>query len=77
MAGDKPEEEFFVALGMAATKLWSNLPQEIQQELFEQAVLSRGEAIRDPLAVFLHHRHSRTTDALKADAVLEPDSLGG
>jgi hypothetical protein len=45
--------------------------------LFDEAVSFRGEAIRQPLAIFLHGRHSRTTDALKNEAVLEPDSPGG
>jgi hypothetical protein len=40
-------------------------------------MLECGEAIRQPLAIFLHNRHSRTTDVLKADALLEPDSPGG
>jgi hypothetical protein len=77
MGEGKSEDELFTALGRAASKLWSNLPQEIQQMLFEEAVSFHGEAMRQPLAVFLHDRHSRTTDALKAGAVLEPDSPGG
>jgi hypothetical protein len=77
MTADQSEEELFIALGRAASKLWSNLPQEIQHTLFDQAVSFRGEAIRQPLAIFLHGRHSRTTDALKAEAMLEPDSPGG
>jgi hypothetical protein len=77
MDGDKSEEQLFVALGRAASKLWSNLPREIQQELFDQAVSFHGETLREPLAVFLHDRYSRITDALKSDAVLEPDSPGG
>lgn len=77
MDGDKSEERLFVALGRAASKLWSNLPREVQQELFDQAVSFHGEAMREPLAVFLHERHPRTTDTIKADAILEPDSPGG
>jgi hypothetical protein len=77
MAAEQPEEELFIALGRAASKLWSSLPQEMQHMLFDEAVSFRGEAIRQPLAIFLHGRHSRTTDALKAEAVLEPDSPGG
>jgi hypothetical protein len=74
---DKTEDELFIALGRATSKLWSNLPQEIQHLLFDEAVAVHGEALRQSLAVFLHDRHSRTTDALKADAILEPDSPGG
>ena len=77
MAGDESGELFHIALGMAAVKLWSNLPQPLQQELFDAAISFRGEAIRQPLAVFLHERHTRTTDLLKAAAVQEPDSPGG
>jgi hypothetical protein len=77
MGADQFEEELFVALGRAASKLWSNLPTETQQLLFEGAVSFGGEVIRQPLAVFLHARHTRTTDSLKADALLEPDSPGG
>jgi hypothetical protein len=51
--------------------------QEFQQRLFEEAVMFQGEAFRQPLAIYLHDRHERTTDALKAEAVPEPDSLGG
>jgi hypothetical protein len=40
-------------------------------------VTSQGESMRQQLAVFLHHEHPRTTDAIKARAMPEPDSLGG
>jgi hypothetical protein len=77
MSDDGCEQELFVALGWAASTLWSDLPQEFQQRLFEKAVMFQGEAFRQPLAIYLHERHERTTDALKRDAVPEPDSLGG
>ena len=77
MTDDGCEQELFVALGRAASKLWSDLPQEFQQRLFEEAVMFEGEVLRQPLAIYLHDRHKRTTDALKAEAVPEPDSLGG
>jgi len=64
-------------LGEGVIKLWSNLPQPIQQELFEAAVLAEGEAMRPQLAVLLHGAHTRTTDGLKARAMVEPDSKGG
>jgi hypothetical protein len=51
--------------------------RNIQRRLIEQAVASQGEAIRAPQAVFFHETHTRTTDALKTNAIQEPDSLGG
>jgi hypothetical protein len=77
MTVDQPEEKLFIALGRAASKLWANLPTDIQQSLFAEAILFGGEGIRQPLAVFFHERHSRTTDALKAEALREPDSPEG
>jgi hypothetical protein len=66
------------ALGEAAIRIWSNLPQGVQIQLFEKAVASQGEAIRSKLAVFLHDEHSRTADPLgKPRDMPEPDSLGG
>jgi hypothetical protein len=66
-----------LALGKAVTALWSNLPQGVQAELFEHAVSAQDDATREKLAVFLHRIHFRTTDALKARAIPEPDSPGG
>jgi hypothetical protein len=65
MAGDESAERFFNILGVAALDLWSNLPQEIQQQLFERAILvghktERDESLREQLAQFLHARHERT-----------------
>ena len=56
---------FFLALGAAAADLWSRLPQEQQQALFERAVLlghrgERDESLREQLAKFLHDHHART-----------------
>ena len=65
------------ALGDAVVKFWSVLPRSVQQGLFNHAVTAHGEPMRQPLAVFLHHNHSRTADAVKAHAMAEPDSLGG
>jgi hypothetical protein len=74
---EQSEGELFVALGRATSKLWSNLPTKTQQLIFDDAVSFGGEVIRQPLAVFLHGRHTRTTDTLKAEALQEPDSPGG
>lgn len=55
---------YLLALGTAAADLWSELPQELQQRLFERAVAlgHRGEAdesLREQLAKFLHEHHAR------------------
>ena len=66
------------ALGEAVIRIWSNLPQEVQDHLFKEAVSSQGESIRSQLAVFLHDKHSRTSDPLgDPRETEEPDSLGG
>jgi hypothetical protein len=53
-------------------------PQEVQNHLFQEAVTSQGESIRSQLAVFLHDKHSRTSDPLgNPRETTEPDSLGG
>lgn len=56
---------YFAALGEAAADLWSYLPQELQQTLFERAVAlghkgERDESLREQLAKFLHDHHERT-----------------
>ena len=61
------EERFALALGQAVLRLWGDLPQEIQQTIFESAVVAghqteRDESLREQLAVFLHDRHPRTID---------------
>ncbi len=71
------EQLIFGALGQAVVKSWSRLPQSVQQDLFEEAVTTHGEPMRQQLAVFLHDKHARTADAMKAQALREPDSLGG
>jgi glucose-6-phosphate-specific signal transduction histidine kinase len=65
MSGDENIERFAAALGLAAIDLWSELPQEVQQNLFEQAVVrghktERDESLREQLAQFLHDHHERT-----------------
>ena len=66
------------ALGEAVIRIWSNLPQEVQNHLFQEAVTSQGESIRSQLAVFLHDKHPRTSDPLgNPREMMEPDSLGG
>ena len=66
------------ALGEAVIRIWSNLPQDVQDHLFREAVASQGESIRSQLAVFLHAKHPRTADPLgNPREMKEPDSLGG
>lgn len=65
------------ALGDAVVRIWGRLPADLQSRLFEEAVSSQDEKIRPRLAVYLHEKHPRTCAALKARAMLEPDSLGG
>jgi hypothetical protein len=74
---DDDATTLLLALGKAVTAIWSNLPQDVQHELFEHAVSARDDTTRERLAVFLHAIHFRTTDGLKARAIAEPDSLGG
>jgi hypothetical protein len=56
---------YLLVLGAAAADLWSELPQELQQQLFERAVLlghqgEQDESLREQLAKFLHDHHERT-----------------
>ena len=66
------------ALGEAVIRMWSNLPQDVQLHLLQEAASSHGESIRPQLAVFLHDKHPRTSDPLgNPREMMEPDSLGG
>ena len=66
------------ALGEAVIRIWSSLPQDVQNHLFQEAVTSQRESLRSQLAVFLHDKHPRTSDPLgKPREMIEPDSLGG
>ena len=51
---DEIKEQVYRALGQAVVHVWSNLPHDIQQHLFEAAVRSQGETMRPSIAVFLH-----------------------
>ena len=46
------QEQVIGALGRAIVKLWSQLPHDFQQHLFEEAVRSEGESVRRQVAVF-------------------------
>lgn len=59
------ENRYTLALGQAVIGAWGELPQDVQQLLFEHAVVAghhteRDESLREQLAVFLHDRHPRT-----------------
>ena len=59
------DSRFTLALGQAVIGVWAELPPDIQQRLFEHAVVAghhseRDESLREQLAVFLHDRHPRT-----------------
>ncbi len=65
MAQDDDIGRFVEAFGLAVLDLWSTLPQEMQHDLFEQAVrcghkTERDESLREQLAQFLHAHHERT-----------------
>ena len=64
------------ALGEAVVRICGMLPPEVQQHLFEEAT-SHGAETRSQLAMFLHDKHPRTCASVKANAMIEPDSLGG
>jgi hypothetical protein len=58
---------FTRALGEAVVEVWGELPRDIQEKLFEQAVVcghhtEKDESLREQLAEFLHDRHPRTAD---------------
>jgi hypothetical protein len=58
-------DRYLLVLGTAAMDLWGELPQELQETLFERAVVlghksERDESLREQLAKFLHDHHPRT-----------------
>ena len=70
-------EQLSRALGDAVVRIWGRLPADLQNRLFKEAVTSQNEKMRPRLAIYLHEKHPRTCAAVKARAMLEPDSLGG
>ena len=58
-------DELRNALGEAVIAAWSDLPQPVQELLFERAVTAAqdGEAMRAELAFLLHGMHARTRAA--------------
>jgi hypothetical protein len=51
--------EFERLLGQAALRLWSDLPRDVQERLFETAV-PLDQPVRNRLAIFLHDHHPKT-----------------
>ena len=72
-------DDLKTALGSSVAINWGRIPPDVQHDLFEQAVASAGEGIRERLAIFLHHQHPRTSVGRveQARQVPTPDSLGG
>jgi hypothetical protein len=60
--------EFERLMGRAALQLWSDLPREVQERLFETAV-PLDQVIRNRLAIFLHDRHPKTAHPPKPTAL--------
>ena len=47
-------------VGRAALKLWPELPRDLQERMFEDAV-GGDELLRHHLALYLHDHHPRTS----------------
>jgi hypothetical protein len=60
---------FVQVIGFSALRLWSDLPREIQERLFEEAV-GNDEALRHGLALYLHDHHPRTAHPPKPQATM-------
>jgi hypothetical protein len=63
-----PEPRFEALLGAATLHVWADLPAEVQEKLFEHAIVighrtEADEGLRQQLAVFLHDHHKRTQHA--------------
>ena len=72
--GDRPLNEdrnrFALALGEAVLNEWASFPPDIQQQIFEKAVVcghhdERDESLREQLAEYLHDHHPRTAPEQK------------
>jgi hypothetical protein len=74
---DDDSEQISRTLGATIIRMWSRLPQDVQQDLFEETVKSLGESMRSQVAIFLHDKHPRTVATVAERAMIKPDSLGG
>ena len=59
------DDRFTRVMGSAVIDLWGNFPKDIQERLFERAVVlghqgERDEMLREQLAKYLHDHHKRT-----------------
>ena len=59
-------EQLRRASGEAVIRIWSNLPQEVQDHLFNEAVASQGESIRSQSSCMTSIRAPRTRWATRA-----------
>jgi hypothetical protein len=64
-AAAEQNERFSRVMGAAVVALWGELPQPIQEQSFECAVVlghqsERDEMLREQRAKFLHDHHERT-----------------
>lgn len=64
----KNTSRFVQAIGHAALRLWADLPRDLQERLFEDAVAG-DEVLRHQLALYLHDRHPRTAHPAKPSAI--------
>jgi hypothetical protein len=56
--------ELTTMLGEAVKRSWGSLPRDIQEMLFEEALnndAGADDAVRERLALLLHHVHPRTS----------------
>jgi len=58
---------FVQIVGGGVLRLWPDLPREVQERLFEEAV-GDDEALRHALALYLHDHHPRTAHPPKPQA---------
>ena len=73
MRNEQENDRMARVLGAAVISRWAELPQPIQEKLFEAAIVlghqsERDESLREELAKFLHDHHKRTTPAESREA---------
>jgi len=66
MSADR--RRFAHVIGEAALRIWPNLPRDIQEGLFEDAV-GADPSLRQQLAMYLHDHHPRTAHPPKPTAL--------
>jgi hypothetical protein len=62
------DPEFMQTIGSAALRIWSDLPRDLQERLFEDAV-GDDAILRRRLALYLHDRHPRTAHPPRPTAI--------